>query len=124
MPGSKGAITVHSLYNLSELQLSPAEPKVDRIIHAFLQMGEGVAARWIEMPKGVLFLQVHPDDPASGAVYVYDRTHRQFYLLEFEGCDEHLTVEDFSRLLPEYNLLQFAQEPASLHVPCQTHGTA
>ena len=124
MHGSKGAITAHPLYNLSELRLGSTEPHIHRIIRAFLKMGNAMAARWIEMPKGILFLQVHPEDPASGAIYVYDRQRGQFYLLEFENCDEHLTVEDFLQLLPEYNLLQFVERPSLLHVHCQTTGTA
>jgi hypothetical protein len=120
MQGSKGTITAHPLYTVHELGFGNTEPYIDRIIRAFLKMGDAIAPRWIQMPKGILFLQVHRDDPASGAIYVYDRQKQQFFLLEFAGDDEHLTVEDFSKLLPEYNLLRFAEQPALLHASCQT----
>ncbi len=124
MQGSKGTITAHPLYSLTQLGFGSTEPYIDRTIRAFLKMGDAIAARWIQMPRGILFLQVHPEDPASGAVYVYDRQRQQFYLLEFERDDEHLTVEDFMQLLPEYNLLRFAEHPSLLHAHCQTSGTA
>jgi hypothetical protein len=65
-----------------------------------------------------------PENPASGAIYVYDRLRQEFYLLSFEGAEDDLTVDEFSQLLPEYNLLRYAEQPALLQVPFQTVGTA
>jgi hypothetical protein len=92
------------------------------VIKEFLGIGEAVAARWIQMPKAVLLLQMAPENPASGAIYVYDRIRQDFYMLSFEGAEDNLTLEDFSQLLPEYNLLRYAEQPALLRLPFQ--GTA
>lgn len=90
------------------------EPHVDRIIKLFLTIGEAVAARWIQMPKAILLLQMAPENPASGAIYVYDRLRQNFYMLSFEGADDNLTLEEFSQLLPEYNLLRYTEQPELL----------
>jgi hypothetical protein len=97
---------------------------VDLVIKEFLAIGDAVAARWIQMPQGILLLQMAPENPASGAIYLYDRQRQEFYLLSFEGPEDDLTVDDFSQLLPEYNLLQYAEQPTLLHVQFQTAGSA
>jgi hypothetical protein len=33
-------------------------------------------------------------------------------------------LDDFCQLLPEYDLLRYAEQPALLHVPFQTTGSA
>jgi hypothetical protein len=77
------------------------------------------------MPKAILLLQMAPENPASGAIYVYDRLRQEFYLLSFEGAEDTLTLEDFSLLLSEYNLLRFAEQPGLLlQVPFQPTGSA
>lgn len=106
------------------MKFSNAATHVDQAIGEFLQIGEAVAPRRIQMPKGVLFLQMNPDDPASGAIYVYDRRNQDFFLLEFEGSDDHLTANDFDRLIAEYNLLQYAERPELLQALYQTPGLA
>lgn len=111
MEQSRGSITAHRMWNVRDMGLGNPEPHVDRVIKVFLAIGEAVAARWIEMPKAILLLQVAPEDPASGAVYVYDRARQEFYMLSFAGADEHLTREEFSQLLAEYDLLQYAEKP-------------
>jgi hypothetical protein len=121
---SRGNITPHHLFSVRDLGLGNPEPHVDRVIKAFLGIGEAVAARWIQMPKAILLLQMAPENPASGAIYVYDRLGQDFYLLSFEGAEDNLTLEDFSQLLPEYDLLRYAEQPGLLQVPFQTTGSA
>ena len=123
MDGSRGNITPHRLFSAKDMGLSNPEPYVDRVIKAFLGIGEAVAARWIHMPKAILLLQMVPGNPASGAIYVYDRLRQDFYMLSFEGAEDTLTVEDFSRLLLEYNLLQFAEQPELLLAPFASTGS-
>jgi hypothetical protein len=94
------------------------------VIKTFLGIGEAVAARWIQMPNAILLLQMVPENPASGAIYVYDRLRQDFYLLSFEGAEDTLTVEEFSHLLPEYNLLRYAEQPGLLQLPFQDTGSA
>jgi hypothetical protein len=121
---SRGIITPHRLFTVKDMGLGNPEPHVDRVIRAFLSIGDAVAARWIQMPKAILLLQMAPENPASGAIYVYDRLRQDFYMLSFEGAEDTLTLEDFSQLLPEYNLLQYAEQPALLQVPFQSAGSA
>lgn len=124
MEPSRGSITPHRLFSVKELGLGSPEPHVDLVIREFLAIGDAVAARWIQMPQGILLLQMAPENPASGAIYLYDRLREEFFLLSFEGAEDDLTVEEFSQLLPEYNLLRYAEQPALLQVPFQTAGTA
>lgn len=106
------------------MKFANADTHVDQAIGEFLKIGEAVAPRRIQMPKGVLFLQMNPDDPASGAIYVYDRSHQDFFLLGLDGPDDHLTLEDFDSLLAEYNLLQYAEKPELLQAQFQSIGLA
>ena len=124
MPLSRGSMTPHRLFGVKDLALGNPEPHVERVIQEFLGIGEAVAALWIQMPKGILLLQMVPEYPASGAIYVYDRLHQEFYLLSFEGAEDNLTLDDFCQLVPEYDLLRYAEQPALLHVPFQTTGSA
>lgn len=121
---SRGNITPHRLFSVRDLGLGHPEPHVDRVIKAFLGIGEAVAARWIQMPKAILLLQMAPENPASGAIYVYDRLRQEFYLLSFEGAEDDLTLDEFSQLLPEYDLLRYAEHPALLQVSFQAAGIA
>ena len=124
MEPSRGSITPHRLFSVKDLGLGNPEPHVDLVINEFLTIGDAVAARWIQMPKAILLLQMAPENPASGAIYVYDRLRQEFYLLSFEGAEDDLTVDEFSQLLPEYNLLRYAEQPALLQVSFQTAGSA
>ena len=85
---------------------------------AFLNVGEALASRWIEMPRGILLLESVPDEPASGAIYLYDREGRIFYFVSFvDGRDDRLTVSEFDQLVAEYDLVSLAANPY-LPSPC------
>ena len=121
---SRGHITVHHLFNVADLGFGNPEPHVDRLITAFLGVGEAVAARWIQMPKAILLLQMAPENPASGAIYVYDRSRQEFYMLSFEGADDNLSREEFCQLLTEYDLLRYAERPELLQAQLQSVASA
>jgi hypothetical protein len=123
MTGSRGAIVVNPLYTTEEMKISNPEVNVDRVIREFLRIGEAVAGKWIEMPNGVLFLQMPPENPADGAVYVYDRKQRLFYQIDFEG-DEFMDPDEFEHLAAEYRLLRFAEQPALLQCLMENTATA
>src|SRR5215470_4678314 len=112
MNHSKGALYFHRLFSVHELGFGNPEPFIASLIRQFLRLGEAVAGRWIEMPQGILILQMAPGQPNSGAIYLYDRRQHVFYLLCFDGEDDHLTLEDFNQLLSEYDLLRFAEHPS------------
>lgn len=124
MERSRGNITPYRLFDVKDLGLANPETHVDRVIKEFLTIGDAVAACWIQMPKAILLLQMAPENPASGAIYVYDRLRQEFYLLSFEGAEDDITIDQFSQLLAEYDLLQYAEQPTLLQVPFQTPGTA
>ncbi len=107
------------------LKFKNADLYLDRVIDEFLKLSDSIAPRRIEMPRGVLFLQMSPGDSQSGGVYVYDRQQQDFFWLEFEEEDyDHLSLEDFDRLIREYDLLKYAEKPQLLQVLYQTAGSA
>jgi hypothetical protein len=109
---SRGTLSFHRLFDTHELGLgTQAHHLTNAVIRQFLKIGEAVAGRWIEMPQGVLILQMVPERPDSGAIYLYDRTQQVFYMLGFEGAEDNLTLEEFKQLLVEYDLLKFAERP-------------
>jgi len=124
MERSRGNITTHHMWSVKDMGIGNSEPHVDRVIKVFLTIGEAVAARWIQMPKAILLLQMAPENPASGAIYVYDRLRQDFYMLSFEGADDNLTLEEFSQLLPEYNLLRYTEQPELLQANFQSPAAA
>jgi len=116
MNASRGRLYFHRLFSVQELGLgNNPEPFINRVIREFLKIGEAVAGRWIEMPQGVLLLQMAPDRPDSGAVYLYDRKQQVFYMLGFDGADDNLTLAEFNQLLDDYGLLRYAERPSLMH---------
>jgi hypothetical protein len=115
---SRGNITIHQLFGAKDLGVREAETRIEEIIRLFLSVGEAVAARWIQMPKAILLLQMVPGDQASGAIYLYDRVRGDFYLLAFDGPDDSFTVEQFAEVVTEYGLLQYAQRPELCALLC------
>lgn len=96
---------------------------LDRVVEEFAKIGEGVVARRIQTPKGILLLQMRRDDPESGAIYVYDRSLQEFHLLYFDGYEGNelgLTVHEFDRLVSECDLLRLAERPQLLQ-PTNRH---
>lgn len=112
---SRGTINAQRLFGVRELALRNPEPHVEFVIRAFVEIGEAVAARWIQMPRGILLLLVVPENPASGAIYLYDRDAQDFYMICFDGPDDDLTPDQFRDLFSEYNLIQYAEDPSRLH---------
>jgi hypothetical protein len=116
-------MSIHHLFHAEEIGVSK-EPNLDRLVKVFMQISEGIAARWIQMPKGMLLLVMVPDNPASGAIYIYDRVQQHFSLLSFEGADDTLTVQEFDGLLGEYHLLDYAANPALFRPSIQQRAMA
>jgi hypothetical protein len=91
-----------------------AAGSVEQTVAAFLEVGEAVATRWIQTAKGVLLLQMVPDNSASGAIYVFDRMRDDWYMLSFEGCEDQFTSEKFDRAFSEYDLFRLVEQPGLL----------
>jgi hypothetical protein len=105
-----------SAYKLFNWQ-DRAANSLEQTIAAFLEIGEAIATRWIQTSKGVLLLQMVPEDKASGAIYVLDRERDDWYMLSFEGCEDQFTSEEFDRVFSEYDLFRFVERPGLLLSP-------
>lgn len=111
---SRGAVTFTPLFTTDEIGLRK-DASVEHVVKVFLKVGEAIAARWIEMPRGILLLQTVPDEPASGAIYLYDRERHIFFFVHFvDGRDDTLTATEFDQLVGEYDLVSWTANPASL----------
>ena len=110
MTRSLGKMTAHPLMDWRD----QAKQTVQEDVAAFLELGEAIATRWIQTAKGVLLLQMVPDNGASGAIYVFDRQREQWYMLSFEGCEDQFTSEKFDRAFSEYNLFRLVEQPGLL----------
>jgi len=114
---SRGAIRFEPLFTTADIGLG-SDASVEHVVKAFLNVGEALASRWIEMPRGILLLQSVPDEPASGAIYLYDRERHIFYFVTFlDGQDDALTVTEFEQLVVEYDLVSRTANPHLLS-PC------
>lgn len=91
-----------------------AAGSIDQIVAAFLALGDAIATRWIETRKGVLLLQMVPDDNESGAIYVFDRQREQWYWVTFDECECEFTSEKFDRAFSEYDLFRLVEQPGLL----------
>jgi hypothetical protein len=122
MSASRGSVRFAPLFTTDDIGL-PKTASVEHIIKVFLAVGEAVAARWIEMPRGILLLQTVPDQSATGAIYLYDRERQLFFFVDFvDGRDDTLTAMEFDQLVVEYDLVSWAGNPAFL--PAQTRSAA
>jgi hypothetical protein len=111
---SRGPVSFYPLFTAEDIGLRK-DASVEHAIKVFLYMGEAIASRWVQMPKGILLLQAVPDDPQSGAIYLYDRQRQIFYFACFdEGRDDSLSVEEFEQLVTEYDLVSWTANPALL----------
>jgi hypothetical protein len=110
MQPSLGKISAYKMFNWRDRAAS----SVEQTVAAFLEIGEAIATRWIETRKGVLLLQMVPDNSESGAIYLFDRMHDDWYMLSFEGCEDQFTSEKFDRAFSEYDLFRLVEQPGLL----------
>lgn len=110
MQRSLGKMSAYKLFNWRD----SAAPTIQHTVSEFLKLGEAVATRWIQTPKGVLLLQMAPENAASGAIYVFDRLRDDWYMLSFEGCEDQFTTEHFDEIFSEYKLFSYVEQPGLL----------
>jgi hypothetical protein len=111
MQSSLGTMSPHHLFNWREyIGRSP-----QRTVDAFLTVSEAVVARWIQGPRGLMLLPMVPGNPASGAIYVFDRERGDWYMLCFDdGLDDQFTPERFDETFAEYDLFRYIDQPGLL----------
>jgi hypothetical protein len=107
---SLGKMSITKMFNCRD----DAAGSIEQIVTAFLELGDAIATRWIETRKGVLVLQMVPDNSESGAIYVLDRQHDQWYWLTFDECECEFTSEKFDRAFSEYDLFRLVEQPSLL----------
>ncbi|HEX8810649.1 MAG TPA: hypothetical protein VF742_01530 [Terracidiphilus sp.] len=116
MHPSRGAVSFTPLFTTEDIGLRK-DASVEHVVKVFLAIGEAMAARWIEMPRGILLLQAVPDQTASGAIYLYDRERHIFFFVAFtDGRDDTMTAAEFDQLVAEYDLISWTANPAFLPV--------
>jgi hypothetical protein len=121
---SAGKLLIYRFWSVAEMGIGNPEPQVDRVIREFVRVMEGVALHRIEMPGGILFLQMIPNDPQSGAIFIYDRQEQVFYDIWFEDRNTSFTVDEFRKTVNEYQLLRYIANPELLHLYVQQTGSA
>jgi hypothetical protein len=111
---SRGAVSFTPLFTTDDIGLRK-DASVEHVVKVFLTVGEAIAARWIEMPRGILLLQTVPEQSASGAIYLYDRERHIFFFIDFvSGRNDALTATEFDQLVAEYDLVSWTANPAQL----------
>jgi hypothetical protein len=110
MTRSLGKLTAYPLMDWHD----QAKQSIQEDVAAFLELGEAIATRWIQTPKGVMLLQMVPGDLASGAIYILDRLRQVWYMLSFDACDCNFTTERFDRVYCEYKLFHYVDQPGLL----------
>jgi hypothetical protein len=110
MQHSLGTMSAHKMFNWRDR----AANTIQQTVSAFLEVGEAIATRWIQTPKGVLLLQMVPDNAASGAIYLFDRQRDDWYMISFEGCEDQFTSEQFDCIFSEYKLFTYVDQPGLL----------
>ena len=124
MDQSRGAISFTPLFTTDDIGLRK-DASVEHVVKVFLTVGEAMAARWIQMPRGILLLQTVPDQPASGAIYLYDRERQIFFFVDFvNGRNDALTAAEFDQLVTEYDLVSWTANPTFLPASIGTPGMA
>ena len=119
---SRGAVSFTPLFTTDDIGLRK-NACVEHVVKVFLTVGEAIAERWIEMPRGILLLQSVPDQAASGAIYLYDRERHIFFFVDFvSGRNDALTATEFDQLVVEYDLVSWTANPAQL--PATVSGIA
>jgi hypothetical protein len=112
---------MHSMFGkmnvvpILDLQQAPDEAgaSLETAIARLLDLTEHpTIAKWVQFPKALFVFLVVPGDPESGALYVFDRSKRLWYWVDFE--DEKFggyTVGDFDQLVRECQFLDIVERP-------------
>jgi hypothetical protein len=90
----------------------------DKLILAFARWAEAHLKRWVDYARGALLFLMVPDDPESGAFYIYDRARQAFFLVDraeapgFGGYG----LDDFDKMAEACGLKVLARNPRGLAV--------
>jgi len=89
---------------------------LDQAVARLLDITEHPAiTKWIQFPKSLLLFLTTPEDPESGAFYVYDRRSRAWLWVDFE--DQKFggyNTSDFEQLVRACGFLDLVERPELL----------
>jgi len=72
-------------------------------------------AKWVQLPKSLFVFLVVPGDSESGAFYVYDRSSRIWYWVDFDDDKfAGYTSIDCERLIRECRFLDLVEDPQKM----------
>ena len=107
-----GQMNVEPLLRLDNGQRKPA-PDLDSAVARLLEVTEHPkVVRWMQFPRAVLIFLMVPEDPESGAFYVYDRRDGTWFWVDFE--DENFggySLADFEQLVGKSHFLRLVEKP-------------
>ena len=99
---------------------SPKHVGVAEASAAVTRIAEAPIVRWVQFPTGVLFFTLVPDDPESGALYLFDRKLGTVYSLDFQDSKYGgYSLEDYETLVRQYRLLVLTRCPWRLRCDAQ-----
>ncbi len=89
---------------------------LDAAVGALLKLTENTGiARWVQFPRAVLLFLVVPNDPASGAFYVFDRGTCTWIWVDFEDqAYGGYSEADFDTLVRDCRFLRLVERPSLL----------
>jgi hypothetical protein len=117
-----GKMTIEPLFHQTELKSVGMHSSPWVVLESFVRQTEAVASRIAFGRNGAVILTTIPGDPNSGAFYLWDRSSKSFYTLEFENQDNFnptwfdivFTTYDLQELLDGKN----SMNPKPARKPC------
>jgi hypothetical protein len=111
-------LTASPLLTLEDLGLD-RNVGLDQASRGLAERSEAQIVRWVQFPAGALFFTLAPEDPESGAVYVFDRRTGVFYLIHFndQKWGGH-SLAEYETLERTCRLTLLAQQPRLLKRLC------
>src|SRR6266850_7647235 len=115
-PNNERRLKVFGMMNTGPLLRLQDEISLEAAASALLKLTENTrVARWVQFPRAVLLFLVVPNDPASGAFYVFERRTRTWIWVDFEDqAYGGYTLADFRCLLWDCRFLRLVERPSLL----------
>src|SRR5580704_5053472 len=104
-------LTANPILTLEDLGLERSAG-LDQASRGLAERSEAQIVRWVQFPAGALFFVLVPDDPKSGALYVFDRRKGVFYSVDFNDQNwGGYSLDEYEVLERTHRISQFAQRP-------------
>jgi hypothetical protein len=111
-----GPMSLYPICIASSLKTITSTSSRWQVLEAFLLSSEGRAERVLESSAGLVILMAIPDQPGTGAFYIYDEIHRAFSMVTFADQETfHSSMFDY--VVQFYDLVRFVEMPKLKLVP-------